>query len=89
MRDFPLAVISAENIDDLVNILKGKKVNSFGNEYEIFLSRGLFSGTGKHNPENVVYEVGPIHLELRNEAHGLTLWAKSVPLLDKMSINTL
>jgi len=89
MRDFPIAVIPAEDIDDLVNILKGKKVSSFKDEYEIFLPRVLFSGTGNHNPENVVYELGPIHLELENRTDGLTLWAKAVPMLDKMPVSTL
>jgi len=88
MRDFPIAVISAEDIDDLVNILKGKKVSSFEGEYEIFLPRVLFSGVGNHNPENVVYEIGPIHLELRNGTDGLTLWAKVVPMLDKVPVHT-
>ena len=88
MRDFPIAVISAENIDDLVNILKGEKVSSFEDEHEIFLPRVLFSGAGKYNPENVVYELGSIHLELENRTDGLTLWAKAIPMLDKVPVHT-
>jgi len=81
-RDFPIAVIPAENVDHLVSILGGEKVSSFENEHEIFLSRKLFSWGGKYSPYNFSYDFGPIHLEIEH-GDGLTLWAKEVPVIEK------
>ncbi|MDP2864293.1 MAG: hypothetical protein Q8N73_01370 [bacterium] len=83
-RNFPIAIIPAEGIDELINILKGEKVSSFEDEHEIFLPRVLFSGVGQYDPVNVVYEVGSIHFEIPNGTDGLTLWVKAVPMLEKI-----
>ena len=68
-RDFPIVIVEAQDIGDLVNILRGKQISSFEGEYEIFLPPDL-------SLED--YYIGSVRLEVGN---GITLWAKEVLVL--------
>jgi hypothetical protein len=82
-RHFPIYIVPAESIDELVTILNGKKISTFEDEHEIFLPRVLFSGVGHRSSENVSYDVGDLHFETENKTDGLTLWVKSVPMMQR------
>ena len=73
-KDFPIAVVQARDIDDLANILKGERISSFEDEYEIFLPPDL-------SLED--YYIGSVRLEI--STHGVTLWAKAVPVLNDLN----